>query len=259
MLKGRGYYQKTKKLIEYYQQYVQFYSHLALKRGKKANLNLFERKVYSQNGEDGIIEYIFSKIKTTNKYFVEIGAGNGTENNSRYLKSKGWIGLQIDALKAPGIKAHYVTAENIESLLRKYKTPTTFDLLSIDIDGNDYWVWKAITSYHPRVVVVEYNASIPPHQSVTIPYNPQFSWDGSTFFGASLKALTKLAQSKGYQLVGTTTNGVNAFFVQQELVNNHFIQGSVETFYNAPRYNKSPDGTLTGHPHSNQMKKMVKV
>src|SRR5688572_27173062 len=103
-----------------------------------ANFNDFERRVYSQNGEDGLMSFIFQQIGTTNQYFVEIGAGDGQECNTRYLKTLGWSGLQIDAEPAPGIFAHFITAENVEAILQEHQAPHEFDLLSIDVDGNDY-------------------------------------------------------------------------------------------------------------------------
>lgn len=191
------------------------------------NLHLFarripfiERREYSQNGEDGMIHAIFAMIGTTNKTFVEFGAEDGIECNTRYIsKHKGWKGLLMDGNHDnPALNLHkeFITAENIESLFATYNVPKEFDLLSIDIDGNDYWVWKAIERYAPRVVIVEYNACIPYEPSVTIPYDPLFQWDKTDYYGASLSALVSLARSKGYVLVGVDPNGVNAFFVRDD-------------------------------------------
>ena len=107
-------------------------------------------------------------------------------------------------------------AENIESIFEEMKVPAEFDLLSIDIDGNDYWLWKAITRFKPRVVVIEYNSNYPPDVSWIMKYNPKHAWEGGSHFGASLLALEKLGASKGYSLVGCDFYGVNAFFVQRE-------------------------------------------
>jgi len=174
---------------------------------KKQRLKNKEFKIYSQNGEDGIISYIFSKIKPKDYTFVEIGAGDGHECNTATLKKLyDWQGRQIDT-------EFFATAENVNQLF-KYQG-NEIDLLSIDIDGNDYWIWKAIKC-KPRVVVIEYNASFG-HRSITIPYDPNFKWtpasDISFYHGASLKALTKLGEEKGYVLVGCESSGVNSFFV----------------------------------------------
>jgi len=105
-----------------------------------------------------------------------------------------------------------VTAENINDLLQKYEVPVSFDLLSIDLDGNDYWVWRAVRR-RPRVVVIEYNAHIGPADSRVIAYDPAFRWAGTDYFGASLRALRDLGQQKGYALVYCESTGTNAFFV----------------------------------------------
>lgn len=194
----------------------------------------FEQKKYSQNGEDGILKSILASIGTTNRYFVEFGVGDGKECNSRYLLKQGWHGLQMDCgerVKDP-IKKELITAQNINALFEKYKVPKIFDLLSIDVDGNDYWIWKALAGYEPRVVVIEYNSLIPGNESRTIPYDPNFQWNHTTdYFGASLLALYKLGREKTYTLIGCDSNGVNAFFVQDSLVPGHFIAGSPEDIY----------------------------
>lgn len=223
------------------------------------NFNDFERRVYSQNGEDGLISFIFDQIGTTNRYFVEIGAGDGQECNTRYLKTLGWSGLQIDAEPAPGIFPHFITVENIETILYHRHTPRQFDLLSIDVDGNDYWIWKAIRQYHPRVVVIEYNASLPPGERRTIPHDPNFTWDGTTFFGASLGAMNRLGEQKGYQLIGTDTNGVNAFFVQRSSGFPASSSQSLEELYHPPGFRPTTNHPNLGHPVSPHMHQMVDV
>ncbi len=221
------------------------------------NLYLFARRIpfierheYSQNGEDGIIAAIFGMIGTTNKYYVEFGVEDGIECNSRYLfKHKGWEGLLMDGSNenpALGLHKEFITAENIETLFTQYDVPQEFDLLSIDIDGNDYWVWKAIRNYHPRVVIMEYNACIPHSPPVTIPYHPSFQWDKTDYYGASLSALVILARTKGYTLVGTDSCGVNAFFVQNHLIAEHFILSAPVTLYHPAAFKGKPGNK---HPH----------
>lgn len=209
-----------------------------------SNINNFELKVYSQNGEDGIIKIIFHKIGSTNRFFVELGAGNGKECNTRMLLEDGWFGLQLDCKKTknPVVKKEFVTAENVEHIFKKYRVPKNFDLLSIDIDGNDYWIWKALQNYYPRVVVIEYNSSIPSNQSRVISYNPRFKWDGTNCFGASLLALTKLAKLKGYSLVGCDETGTNSFFIKSNLFKKSFRSNSIKKLYRPPRY-----GEKRGH------------
>ena len=112
------------------------------------------------------------------------------------------------------------------------------DLLSIDIDNNDYWVWKAITRINPRVVVIEYNATLRPPMSLVVPYEPERTWDGATnYFGASLEAFVRLGRSKGYRLVGCSISGVNAFFVRDDIAGDHFFDpATAEELYEPPRY-----------------------
>lgn len=161
-------------------------------------INDWEMRVYSQNGEDGILQYIFYKIGTTNKYFVEFGVEDGQECNTRYLRELGWQGLWMDAnYKNKLVKKEFVTPNNIEHLFKKYAVPQKFDLLSIDVDSNDYWIWKAITKYRPRVVVIEYNSA----------------WKNKTDYGVSLATMVALGRKKGYRFVACDQKGINAFFV----------------------------------------------
>lgn len=179
----------------------------------------YERKVYSQSGQDGIIEYLFDVIGTTNKFFVEFGAGDGVDlsNTANLRLNKGWTGLLMDWEFSDHklVKCHKVIPHNIEALLTHYNVPVDFDYLSIDIDGNDYWVWQAIRNWRPRVVSIEVNTNFGPDVSKTIAYNTAHKWDGTTYYGASLGALYKLGISKGYKLVHLVDT-LDAFFVRQD-------------------------------------------
>ena len=220
-----------------------------------------ERAEFSQNGEDGIIEAIFRAIGTTNRFSVEFGAEDGRQCNSRYLKiHRGWTGLLMDGNEqspASGVKQEFITAENINTLFLKYTVPAEFDLLSIDIDGNDYWVWKAMDAmYRPCAVVIEYNACIPAMPAVTIPYDPSFHWDGTAYYGVSLGALKILGEQKGYRLIGTDRHGVNAFFVRSDLVGNHFTIGSLAELYHPAAFKGVPG---KAHPPDTQNRLWVTV
>lgn len=231
-----------------------------LKGRKLNNLNLFEQKIYSQNGEDGILKAIFYKIGTTNKFCVEFGVQDGKECNTRYLiEKKAWNFLHMDCGdNLPStIKKEFINAENINSLFEKYKVPKHFDLLSIDIDFNDYWVWKAIQGYSPRVVVIEYNSSVPPNESKVVKYDPNSMWDGSNYFGASLIAMKNLGETKGYTLLACDSNGVNAFFVRTDLIEDNFKVKNIEEIYRPPRYDQKVNGKYIGHPPSPKV--MVEV
>jgi hypothetical protein len=214
---------------------LQAYPKLAAER---ASLNRAEARVYSQNGEDGILAYLLTRIGATSRTFVEFGIGDGSECNTANLSiTFGWRGLLMEAdpdgaerarrfyasrATAPDVSivTARVTPRTIDGLLRTHCVEGEIDLLSLDIDGNDYWVWQAITAIEPRIVVVEYNASFGPERAVTVPYREGFDryreHVSGFYHGASLAALTKLGDEKGYILVGCESRGANAFFVKRE-------------------------------------------
>lgn len=201
-------------------------------------LNDYEFKVYSQWGEDGIIDYLTRKVDIKNNIFVEFGVENYLESNTRYLLvNKNWSGLVIDGdpanvsfIKADPIywrqnlKADcaFITKENINELLTRNGLAGDIGLLSIDLDGNDYWVWREIEVISPRIVVVEYNFRFGADKAVTIPYDANFmrrqAHYSMIYFGASLQALVNLGKKKGYSLVGCNQHGLNAFFVRTDVL-----------------------------------------
>lgn len=211
-------------------------------------------KLYSQCDEDGILQEIFRRIGTGNRVFVEFGVETGIECNTVKLLIEGWRGLWIDGTpdNVAAIEKHFdafmcdgrlraiqsfITAENINSLIEKGGITGDIDLLSIDIDRNDYWVWQAIEVVKPRVVVIEYNASLRPPMSAAVPYEPMQVWTGSNYFGASLEALVRLGRKKGYRLVGCSFSGANAFFVHDAFAGDHFVDPpTAEEHYEPPRY-----------------------
>lgn len=197
-------------------------------------------KAFSQTDEDGILLYIFSIIGTANKTCVEICAGTGVEcNTANLLINHGWHGLLVDGNEGavrqgrefyqrnpstnvyPPLFVHsWITRGNVNELLCKSGFEGEIDLLSIDIDGVDYWIWDAINVIRPRVVVVEYQDIIGPDKSLTVPYSDDFNAyiypvtrGMPNFCGASLPAFVKLARKKGYRLVGCNELGYNAFFI----------------------------------------------
>ena len=204
------------------------------------DLERSERQVTSQGGEDGVLEELFSRLGTTDRSYVEFGCGDGLQCNTTQLRRRGWRGLLMDGVAAPAapdaeIHAHWITAENIEALLDQHGVPREPDLLSIDVDGNDWWIWRAI-GRRPRVVVVEYNANLAADRALTMPYDPQHRWDGSDFYGASLLALARLGQQKGYTLVYCTQAGVNAFFVRDDLLPEATPRVEPQALYRPPNY-----------------------
>lgn len=199
-----------------------------------------ERRIFSQNGEDGVIAALFETIGTTNRYFVEIGVGDATECNTAALLERGWRGLMLDcqgicANPLAWVEKEFVTAENVNALLSKYGVPREFDLLSIDVDGNDFWIWAAIAA-RPRVVVIEYNSSVPPDECRAIVYDPYFDFQCTDYFGASLLAFQELGRRKGYTLVYCDRDGVNAFLVADEALPADYQARPVRDIYRPPNY-----------------------
>jgi len=197
--------------------------------------------LYSQTYEDGILLYVFSKIGTSNQRCVDIGAGtiNGS-NVANLIINHSFSGLLIDGnskhireaekyymshpetyLFSPKLVCQLVTAENVDQLLNSNGFAGEIDLLGIDIDGIDYWIWDAIEVITPRVVVVEYNCLLGPDRAWSIPYKPDFdvhdysvNHEQYNYSGASLNAFVKLGRKKGYRLVGCNKGGGNAFFIK---------------------------------------------
>ena len=199
---------------------------------KLDQLNAFERRVYSQGGEDGILAELFARIPHKG-YCAEISVGDGLECNTAYLiRHCGWRGLMVegDPTKFSRLRQNYaefpvtcidtfVTRENVTALLLASGVPKDLDLLGIDIDGNDYYIWEELSAtFSPSIVVIEYISCFGPDVSKTIAYNPSHVWRIDNYLGASLAALDKLGKRAGYSLIGTNRRGLNAFFVRDDLL-----------------------------------------
>lgn len=194
------------------------------------DLTRYEGRVFSQNGEDGIILEIFNRIGVTNRFFVEFGIQDGTEGNCVLLADVlGWDGVFIEAddecfarlsVKYEGFPVRtiqdLVTADRVNEIFSAADVPARPDLVSIDIDGNDLYVWDALTEFTPRVVVIEYNSGVAVPGPVAQPHDPTRSWDGSGAFGSSLAALDVVAARHGYRLAHTDLTGTNAFYVHED-------------------------------------------
>lgn len=212
------------------------------------NLNNYEKHIYSQNHEDGITMKLIEMIydDPTNKYYVEFGVQSGVECNTRILlENYKWNGLLMDGdNENPDINLHkeFITKENILGIFKKYNVPKNINLFSLDIDYNDFHILEEIIKeYTADIIILEYNASIPPNESKVVKYEAHTGWDGSMYFGGSLLAFNKLLSPKGYTLVCCNNNGVNAFFVKQTLLDEKNIKianaGSVDLIYKKPAYN----------------------
>jgi hypothetical protein len=209
-----------------------------LNRNKQsANLQDYEFSVYSQWGEDGIIQRLLSLLPIANRTFIEFGVEDFNEANCRFLMAHDhWRGFVLDG--SPrwiaklrnadwfwkyDLRAEHamVTRDNVNELLTKSGFDRDLGILSIDVDGVDYWLLEAVTAFEPRIIIMEYNALFGPERAITVPYDAAFSRRAKhyseLYFGASLAALEHLARQKGYALVCTESAGVNAFFVRNDL------------------------------------------
>lgn len=197
-----------------------------------------EMRFYSQNGEDGILQLLLAAVGMDTKKTVEICAGDGTEcNSANLIVNHGWTGLLVDGgdeiltkgrdfyengadtwYWPPTLRQAWITRDTVNDLVTDAGFAGDIDVLTIDLDGVDYWIWQALECVNPRIVVTEYNAAWPPEKAMTVPYRDDFAWEkGTLYIGASLGALVKLAREKGYRLVGSNRYGFNAFFVRNDL------------------------------------------
>jgi hypothetical protein len=227
--------------------------------------NDWEFQVSSQFGEDGIIQYLLQRVPIERKIFVEFGVEDYKEANTRFLlQNDGWSGLvmdgsaaNVDAIRQDPIywrcnlnaQTAFITRENINDLLKTHGVTGDIGLLSIDIDGNDHWVWEAITIAQPRIVICEFNALFGT-APVTIPYDAGFqrhnAHSSNVYFGASLGALTALAEKKGYRLVAITSQAVNAFFVRDDVATSVPKLSATEAWRpSSVRESRGADGSLT--------------
>ena len=233
-----------------------------------------EFSVFSQWSEDGIISWILNQLPNLPKNFIEFGVEDYSESNTRFLlQTKNWSGLVIDGCSENinKIKSSYyywkhdlnavrsfITKGNINNIITNNIQSDDIGLLSIDIDGNDYWVWNAINCIKPCVVIVEYNGVFGDLQSISVPYKPSFIRNkahySNLFFGCSIKSLIDLGKSKGYSLLGTNSNGLNAFFIREDYF--QIIKEKVEnvTIY-PPKFRESlsKNGLLSFLAHNERL------
>jgi len=206
---------------------------------KIKDLSDIEFQVYSQWGEDGIIDWLINKYPEIPKSFLEIGTQDYKESNTRFLLiNKNWNGFIIEADKAAvkDIKSQriywkhnlraineFITKDNINNVIKKFNIPKKIGLLSLDIDGVDYWVLKKLSALDPSIIVCEYNSLFGQKKSVTVPYKSNFIRSkehySNLYYGASINAFIDLMKKKNYFLIGTNSAGNNAFFVKKNIWN----------------------------------------
>ena len=236
-----------------------------------------EFRVFSQWGEDGIIQYLINNIDIENKVFVEFGIENYLQSNTRFLLvNNNWSGLVLDGNKsdieylkqdpiywAHNIKAEcvFVTKDNIESILNSNGIHSDIGILSIDIDGNDYWIWEGIESVKASIVICEYNSIFGPKAKITTEYRDDFTRESAHYsgilYGASIAALNDLANKKGYSLVAGNSSGNNIFFVRDNLLGNMKPLSPQEAYVKAKfREFKNKDGKLTFDDFEQRLEKI---
>ncbi len=201
-----------------------------------SNIHDAEFKVFSQWGDDGIIQYLINNIEISSERFIEFGVENYLESNTRFLlRNNNWEGLVMDGspenieyIKEDAIYwkhtltaiASFITKENINQTIKDAGFAGNMGLLHIDIDGNDYWIWEAINNINPDIVIVEYNSILGIGRPITIPYQADFvrskAHHSNLYAGTSLAALYMLSQKKGYAFVGCNSAGNNAYFVKND-------------------------------------------
>jgi len=232
-----------------------------------SNIQDYEFKIFSQWGEDGIIQKLVSCIEIKNKTFIEFGVQDFTESNCRYLMmNDNWSGFVIDGAteNIERLKSSYyyhqyqidslaafITRENINELLRQSRFERDLGILCIDLDGVDYYIYEAIEEFYPRILILEYNAVFGKNRKIAVPYDAAFFRTTNHFpnlyYGASLAAMEYLAAKKGYTLVGTTSSGGNAFFVRNDLMNSELrARTANEAFSDSTsRESRDASGKLT--------------
>ncbi len=243
-------------------------------KSKKSIVSLseVEFKIFSQWGDDGIIQWLINNLEFPNKTFVEFGVGNYREANTRFLMmNNNWSGLVMDGSKTNvaqiinseyfwqytlSANAVFIDADNINNLLSSSNLEKEVGILHVDLDGNDYWIWKEINVISPIIVILEYNSLFGIDRAITIPYNRDFyrtnAHHSTLYFGASLLALHQLSAYKGYSFIGCNSAGNNAYFVRKDKLNDSVRETSLENGFVISRFRESRDKKgrltyLTGH------------
>jgi hypothetical protein len=221
------------------------------------HIGMSEFRVFSQNGEDGVLRFLLDRLGVATGSFVEIGAERHEANCLLLALHQGWTGVFVDGdptvaenltellLHTAGIHVvnEMVDPATIDAAMDRWGVPADIDVLSIDVDGSDYYVWEALRRIRPRIVVVEYNSALDPDRALVQPPNAP-AWDGTVNFGCSVGALRRLAEAKEYALVYLESSGTNAFFVAIE----HLTElGPVPAVQNrSPNYHLRPNGRHPG-------------
>lgn len=231
------------------------------------NLREVEFKVFSQWGDDGIIQWLVNNLEFPQKTFIEFGVANYRESNTRFLMmNNNWSGLVMDGSEANiaqiihseyfwqydlQAKAVFITKDNVNSLVKSAGFNEEVGILHIDLDGNDYWIWKELNVVRPIVVILEYNSVFGIDRAITVPYAEAFERQSAhytcLYAGASLRALDDLSKQKGYRFIGSNSAGNNAYFVRQDKLTTDVKEAVLEQGYVHSRFRESrnKDGSLS--------------
>jgi hypothetical protein len=233
------------------------------------DLTVLDQGIYSQGAEEAMLARVFELVPPRRRFCVEIGASDGLRNSNtaRLVREQGWAGMMIESAdyRFGKLRDNYVGVDHVrlvqarvqpatvDQLLADAGVPVDLDLVSIDIDGNDYWVWQAIERFRPQVVVIEYNPYYAPPERWVMKQNPAHEWDGTTYYGASLESLAALGKRKGYELICCDRQGNNAFFVEAALFPRFALEDNrPQVLYRPAMYKVRFLGKnmfVTGHPY----------
>ncbi len=250
-----------------------------MKTKKQINsLSEVEFRIFSQFGDDGIIQWLINNLDLPHKTFIEFGVEDYRESNTRFLMiNDNWTGFVMDGSQTNIdrltnsdyfwrydllAKAVFIDKDNINDLISSAQFPKDVGLLHIDLDGNDYWIWKEINVISPIIVILEYNSVFGINEAITIPYNKDFQRTkahySNLYFGASLKALHQLSKEKGYSLIGCNSAGNNAYFVRSDKLNDVVKEVSLEDGYVISKFRESRNemGKLT-YLRGNQRREII--
>jgi hypothetical protein len=231
------------------------------------NLEEVEFKIFSQWGDDGIIQWLVAHLDFPSHTFIEFGVSNYRESNTRFLlMNNNWSGFVMDGAQSNvnqiveseyywkyelSAIAAFINKENVNDLLKSSRMPEDIGILHIDLDGNDYWILKEIDAVSPTVLILEYNSVFGADRAVTVPYDSSFhrtaAHNSNLYFGASLKALYRLAYEKGYAFIGCNSAGNNAYFVKKSALNDTVREVTLEQGYVSSKFRESrnSEGDLT--------------
>lgn len=231
------------------------------KKKNESNISSYEFSIFSQWGDDGIIDYLINNLDIKNKSFIEFGVQDYTECNTKFLlMNKNWKGLIIDEsenlinkIKSSDIYwrfditaiKSFITKNNINNIFKENNFVGPIGLLSIDIDGNDYWIWDSINCVDPEIVIIEYNSRLGSEKAITIPYREDFERKkahySNIYYGASLKALINLGKKKNYIFIGCNSAGNNAYFIKSNLENSKIKEIKIKHGFVRSKFRESRD------------------